>query len=342
MIVLNLLYNKVLMTRFKRSDAILLFFVCTCLGLGAFSWTGSWDNDEFSPDGSNMQTPESGFTSFFEKALYFKLVNDSPVVHMEASQLSLNSRSKWIYFLDPKGRAFSSSGSPIDYNALKGSLDQSGGRLVLEEQVEVNTNNSIIKSKRMSYVASQDLLTCSGEVDVQSRNELNGDTVWVKSDQLISNPKKREAVYSGNVTGRIQRSRVYEEGISFASDRVAVDLNKQHVGLDGEVVMKKQALTAEARRGEIFLENYNKKLKYFALYDDVKLREKVSAKGERLERKAFAEKLEGVMSEDRIVLTGFPKVLQRGDIIKGNRITLRENNEVVEVEDANTNFKLRE
>lgn len=341
MILTKLLYNKVLMSRFKRTDAILLLFIATCLGLGAFSWTGNWDSDEFSPDQALSELPDGGFTSFFQKALYFKLVNNAPVVHMEASQLSLNSRSKWIYFLDPKGRAFSSNGSPVDYSALKGSLDQSGGRLALEEEVEVKTDSSVIQSQRMSYVAAQDLLTSTGNVKVQSKNHLNGDTLWINSDQLVSNPRKREAVYSGGVEGRIQRSRAYEEGISFSSNRLAVDLNQQHVALDGQVTMKKQQLTASARRGEIFLENYNKKLKYFALYDDVKLREKVSAKGERLERKAFAEKLEGVMSEDRIVLTGFPKVLQRGDIIKGNRITLRENNEVVEVEDANTNFKLR-
>lgn len=329
------------MGRFKRTDAILILFISICLGLGAMSWSANWDSDEFSNDSRGVEPPESGYTSFFKKANYFKLENTKPMVHMEASQLSMNSRSKWIYFLDPNGRAFSGNGAPIDYSALKGSLDQQGSRLALEDSVKVQTDTSVIEADRMSYVAAQDLLTCTGDVRGQSRNPENGDVVWINSEQLISYPRKKEAVYSGNVKGRIQRSRVYEEGISFSSDRVAVDLNAQHVGLEGSVEMKKQQLTAEARRGEIFLENYNKKLKYFALYDDVKLREKVVARGERLERKAFAEKLEGVMSEDRIILTGFPKVLQRGDIIKGNRITLRENNEVVEVEDANTNFKLR-
>ncbi len=326
---------------FKRTDLFLLLFVATCLGLVTFSWTGNWDSDEFNTDSPLAQAPDSGYTSFFQKALYFKIVKNAPSIHMEASQLSLNSRSKWIYFLDPSGRAFSNDGTPIDYTALKGSLDQSGGRLALEEDVQVISRDSTISSQRMSYVIAQDLLTSTGNVKAKSLNKENGDLVWINSDQLVANPKRREAVYSGNVQGRIQRSRAYEEGISFASDRVALDLNQQHVELLGEVSMKKQQLTAQARRGEIFLENYNKKLKYFVLYDDVKLREKVSAKGERLERKAFAEKLEGIMSEDRIILTGFPKVLQRGDIIKGNRITLRENNEVVEVEDANTNFKLR-
>ncbi len=329
------------MSGLKRTDFILLVFVLTCLGLAAFSWTGNWDSDEFSIDAPTTETPDSGYTSFFKKALYFKILKSSPSIHMEASQLSLNSRSRWIYFLDPKGRAFSNDGTPIDYTALKGSLDQGGGRLALEEEVEVNSTDSKITSQRMSYVLGEDLLTSTGDVKSKSFNRENGDTVWMDSDQLISNPKRREAVYSGNVKGRIERSRAYEEGIAFSSDRVSIDLNKQHVELEGEVSMKKQQLTAQSRSGEIFLDNYNKKLKYFALYDDVKLREKVSANGERLERKAFAEKLEGIMSEDRIVLTGFPKVLQRGDIIKGNRITLRENNEVVEVEDANTNFKLR-
>ncbi len=329
------------MRRFKRTDAILLSFITACLALGIFSWTGKWDSEEFAVDAPTAELPDSGATSFFQKAHYFKLEDGEAVLHMEASQLSLNARSKWIYFLDPRGRAFSGNGEPIDYSALKGSLDQSGGRLALEDEVEVKTSTSKIKSERMSYVSTQDLLTCSGQVESQSRNEESGDTVWVNSEQLVSHPRRQEAVYSGNVHGRIQRERAYEEGINFSSDRLALNLIEQHVGLEGEVEMKKQQLTAQARRGEIFLENYNKKLKYFVLYDDVKLREKVFARGERLERKAFAEKLEGVMSEDRIVLTGFPKVLQRGDIIKGNRITLRENNEIVEVEDANTNFKLR-
>ena len=329
------------MKKFKRTDAILLLFIGTCLGLGTFSLIGNWDSDEFATDAKQAEAPDSGFISYFKKPNYFKMQDAQAMVQMEASQLSMNSRSKWIYFLDPNGRAFAQNGAPIDYTAFKGSLDQSGGRLALEENVTVTTDTSVIQSERMSYVIAQDLLTCTGDVKGQSRSKETGDVVWINSEQLVAHPRKREAVYTGNVKGRIQRSRIYEEGITFSSDRVGLNLNDQHITLDGDVEMKKQQLTAQARRGEIFLENYNKKLKYYALYDDVKLREKVVARGERLERKAFAEKLEGVMSEDRIILTGFPKVLQRGDIIKGNRITLRENNEIVEVEDANTNFKLR-
>ena len=130
---------------------------------------------------------------------------------------------------------------------------------------------------------------------------------------------------------------------SILRNKMKMDIVKSLVNLEGDVFLIKQQLKANSRRGEIFLENYNKKLKYFVLYDDVKVVEKVMLEGinsSSFDRRAFSEKLEGMMSEGRIILTGYPKVFQQGDVIKGNRITLRENNEVVEVDDANTNFRL--
>jgi len=82
------------MTGFKRTDAILLIFIAICLGLAVFSWASNWDSDEFSADGTSSDLPESGFTSFFKSAHYFKLEDSKPMVHLNASQLSMNSRSK--------------------------------------------------------------------------------------------------------------------------------------------------------------------------------------------------------------------------------------------------------
>ena len=39
--------------------------------------------------------------------------------------------------------------------------------------------------------------------------------------------------------------------------------------------------------------------------------------GISLERRAFAEKLECIMSENKILLTGNPKVFQKNDVIRG-------------------------
>ena len=47
------------------------------------------------------------------------------------------------------------------------------------------------------------------------------------------------------------------------------------------------------------------------------------------------------MNERKVVLTGFPKVIQDKDIIKGNKIILRENSESVEIDDANSSMILK-
>ena len=46
------------------------------------------------------------------------------------------------------------------------------------------------------------------------------------------------------------------------------------------------------------------------------------------------------MREAKIVLTGAPRVEQDQDVIKGYQITLRENVELVEVDDSQTSFKI--
>ena len=136
---------------------------------------------------------------------------------------------------------------------------------------------------------------------------------------------------------------VYEEGIDFSSQELMAMMKKSVVELKGDVFLKKQQLNARSLRAEIFLENYNQKLKYYALSDDVKVVEKVAiGDGKFITRKAFAEKLEGYAQEKKIILTGYPKVYQQEDIIKGNKITMIENNEVIEVDDSSSSFNIKE
>ena len=90
-----------------------------------------------------------------------------------------------------------------------------------------------------------------------------------------------------------------------------------------------------------FLENYNNTLKYFALYDDVKVKEVLNLQGREVIRKAFSEQLEGFPGKSKVILTGYPKVIQEDDTIVGNKIILRWNNEVLEIIDANSNLKVK-
>ena len=76
--------------------------------------------------------------------------------------------------------------------------------------------------------------------------------------------------------------------------------------------------------------------------DDVLVKESFQLPdGTTIDRKAVSEQLEGIVSEDKYILTGYPKVFQDKDILKGNKIVLRENNEIIEVDNANTSFILK-
>ena len=108
----------------------------------------------------------------------------------------------------------------------------------------------------------------------------------------------------------------------------------------GNLWLTKKGLKINGRRGEIIWAKPNNKLKYFVIYDDVRIVEKVQLHQRSFERKAFCEKLEGLVDEGKIILTGYPKVFQLNDVVKGNRVILREDNEVIEVDDVNVHFKV--
>jgi lipopolysaccharide export system protein LptA len=106
--------------------------------------------------------------------------------------------------------------------------------------------------------------------------------------------------------------------------------------------MKRNKFDMLAGKAELFLENYNKSLKYYSLYDDIRLQERLKLKdGTEIVRKAFADKIEGYNHERKLVLTGSPRVIQGSDVIKGYKVTLRENLEMVEVDDSASSFTIK-
>jgi lipopolysaccharide export system protein LptA len=319
---------------------VVTFFVLVWGTVTLLSFFGeSWDSPNFD-SGSDSGTRVTD-ESFFKGVDYYVLKENKPQMKLNASEVTINSTTGFTFFFDPVGEAYTEEGEPINYKSLKGIFHQERGNLILNDQVEVSLRQSSLKSDKMIYNLGQDKLETIGNVKTKSISEKNGDKIFIESERAISWPKKRESRYMGHVSGKIERKRAYEAPVFFESDKLYLNMNEMMVSLNDAVTLKKQPFKATSHRGEIYLENYNKKLKYFVLNDDVKLEEKVVLGGSSYIRKAYAERLEGVTAEDKIILTGFPKVYQQSDVIKGNRIILRENNEVVEVDDANTNIILR-
>jgi lipopolysaccharide export system protein LptA len=188
----------------------------------------------------------------------------------------------------------------------------------------------------------KDYVSGQGNVRTLNIDSATKDVIEVHSHQFIGRPKQGLLDYRGDVKGKIQRSRVYEPGITFEAQHLIGYRDQSRMELRENVKVVRLGVIATSRNGEIFMENYNKKLKYFVLSDDVKVWEKVvNLDGTSFVREAFGDKLEGLTSEGKLILTGLPKVIQQGDTIRGNRIIIKENNQVVEVDDSNTNFIIR-
>ncbi len=285
--------------------------------------------------------------SYFETVSFYRVKDQKPVLHLDAKELSMNSATGKSLFVEPRGVAFTNNGEPVQYEARKGFLFRQEDQVIFENEVKFNMETSTLTADKTIYHMNKDEIVSTGNVEttsISTKNESKEDIkVW--SNSAVTWPSKDRSRYQGDVRGIIKRKRVYEESIRFKAQQVDVNMVTLQIDLLEKVHLEKQQLKADSHRGEIFLENYNKKLKYFVLYDDVKVVEKVKLEKDgrvsSFERRAFGEKLEGMMSESKIILTGYPKVFQQSDVITGNKIVLRENNEVVEVDDANTNFILR-
>lgn len=325
----------------KRHTISTIVFLIFCSSVSIFSFvTSGGKKIDIIQTGSQVEF-EANQESFFKDVSYYILKNSEKFLHLDAVDLTVNNQTQKTIFISPKGMVYDKNKTPINYESTNGVYYKKIGRLFLNDNVVVKTENTKVASQKMTYFMNEEKLVSEGDVKTNSYSPADGDKITINAAKMTSWPHLKKSEYEGNVVGEIKRKRVYEENMKFKANKIDMDLSLNEVNLYENVSLKKQRLTALGERGEIYLENYNKKLKYFAIYDDVKVTEMVMLKGSSYQRKAYAEKLEGVMSENKIVLTGYPKVYQLKDVIKGNKIILRENNEVIEVDDANTSVQIK-
>ena len=319
------------------------------MSLGILSFKGNFD--QF---GNEINAPVIGAIqaeideSFFKGVNYYSVKDVLPFLDIESSELSISSNNKVIIGFNPNGVLYRYDQKQLaldsikfkskNYRALLAEKD-----IFLDNEVEIKMADTNLLADKVSILSNGEVLYAINNVKTLTTDVITNDQILVNSNNTIYRPKEQFFEYRGNVNGVIKRKRVYEESVNFKTDLLTLNAPLHLVTMKGNVYLKKENVDAYANRGEIFLENYNKKLKYYVLYDDVRLKE-VLADLKNIKkphiRKAFSEKLEGLVSENKIILTGFPKVFQEEDIIKGNRIIIRENIETVEVDDANTNITL--
>lgn len=329
-----------------RQYAILLFFFFACAGLSLISFQGRLDN--FGSEYNAPKAPPKSAQvdeSFFKKVTYFSIDKNRPFIELTATELNLSTTDGTVMSFNPVGVVYRYEKDmtplePIHFTAQKSRAFLKKKEVFLDNNVEVKTGTTTLNAQNVSILNHGDILYAYNDVKTLSIVEKTSDQLLITARAATYRPKEQIIEYRDNINGKVTRKKQYEESVEFKTDLLTLNAPASHVEMKGNVFFKKENLDAQASRGEVFLENYNKRLKYYALYDDVRLQERLMHAGKPLTRKAFSEKLEGLISDKKIILTGLPKVFQEKDVIKGNRIIIRENVETVEVDDANTNIIL--
>lgn len=322
-----------------RHSLTILFFFALCAYCTAVSYFYTYHED----DGLKDEEKEAAVVeSYFKRADYYFVNKKLESFHLFSDELIHNQSKNELILTGPNGVVLSKDDKPIYYKSESGYFDIAKRVLNLNKSVVVRAPNMTISADYLSYSDANKIISTSGNVFSKTVNYDDFFELKITSNQLDYEYIKNKVTYQSLVDGRVERFRKYEPPVLFNANRLTLNLVSKTGQMSGEVQIRNQGLTASSREGEIFLENYNKKLKYFALSDDVIVREKVFPKhGEPFERRAYSEKLEGHVLESMVVLLGSPKVYQKKDVLKGNMIILRQNNETIEVDDANTNFRLR-
>ncbi len=275
------------------------------------------------------------------KLEYFHLKDARPILSLSASEM-VSEGEDLAQFAAPKGiYHFTQKNKSLHYQAQEGIYRKVKNVLSLKGEVNLKSQEATYSADTVSYYFKKDLVIAKGHVDFEGEDPKSRDHVTVTADSMRSMPAAQFTSFRGNIAGSMKRRKRYEGQLSFWSSIMNLDGEKSYAYLEGNVRIVREGYDITAGKAEMFLENYNKSLKYFVLNDDVKVTEKIeSPDGDQI-RRAYAERLEGFGREQKMVLTGAPRVEMGKDLIKGYRITIRENVDLVEIDDAMSDVQLK-
>ena len=327
----------------KKKDLLLFSFVITLVGILLFVPRGD-ELSVFQGEDASLYREKKDSTNVghFKGVNYYSLDNrHQDSFHIKADVLESNAQSNRVIFVNPRGEIYSKD-APVFYQGEEGVFDGSKSQLLLKGKVSLARGEVSVECGEFFYDIKGEEMAFNKSVKSSRLSKKKGDFILIKSERATTRPALELINYFGNVRGEIRSRLSYASRLFVYSDQLELNMQRQYIKIEGNVKLKREQFSARGRWGEIFLEGSAKRLRYFALYDDIELKEKVVQEGAKdYYRRAYAEKLEGPLEGNNVVLTGRPRVFQHRDVIKGRRITLKRNEEMVEVDDASANFFLR-
>jgi lipopolysaccharide export system protein LptA len=272
---------------------------------------------------------------------YFHLKETIPQMSLNAEKMRSLGEDLAEFTL-PKGiYNYQAKNKSMKYEANEGTYKKAKELLVLQGKVKVTSVEADYQANKVKYFFKRDLILGSGGVTFKGIDLKSQDKLEINSETMRANPNIQYSVFKGGVEGSMERKKKYEGKMTFSSQQLQLDGIKSLAHLEGDVKLNRQSYLITAGKGDIYLENYNKSLKYFVFNDDVKVTEKLQTPEGTTYRKAFAARLEGFGVEQKMVLSGAPKVEHGADVVKGYRITIRENMDLIEVDDAMSDMQMK-
>jgi len=325
--------------RIRNARSIIIISAYTVLNVFIISAALKQNSEEdYSLKSPGNLAPE--YTKI-EELNYFHLKSGVP--QMSLSALKMKSFGQEVAeFTDPKGiYNYQQKKQSMHYQAQEGIYQKAKEVLTLDGNVKVTSDEAEYLANRVKYFFKKDLIIGQGAVTFKGIDLKSKDQIEIHSETMRANPSNQFSRFKGGVQGSLQRQKKYEGKMTFSSDELELDGIQSLAHLDGNVKMKRQSYLITAGKADIHLENYNKSLKYFVFNDDVKVAETLRTAEGVSYRKAFSERLEGFGREQKMVLSGAPKVEHGEDVVKGYRITIRENMDLIEVDDAMSDVQVK-
>ncbi|MCM2350385.1 MAG: LPS export ABC transporter periplasmic protein LptC [Bacteriovoracaceae bacterium] len=325
----------------KIRDIKSIIIISTYLLVNGLILTASYSQKSETSSNAGKASQLAPEYTVIEKLDYFHLKEGLP--QMSLAALSMRSQGQEIAdFEEPRGvYNYQKKNKTIRYSADSALYQKKKETLSLDGKVEFSSEEATYFADKVKYFFKKDLVLGSGNVKFEGDDLKTKDHLVILAEKMRAKPEAQITTFKGQVRGTLERKKKYEGRMTFSSHEMELQGAKSLANLRGDVVMNRHAYLITAGKADMYLENYNKSLKYFVLNDDVKVTERMQTPEGVQERKAFAGRLEGFGREQKMILSGAPRVEMGEDVIKGYRITIRENVDLIEVDDAMSDVQVK-
>lgn len=272
--------------------------------------------------------------SIVESLDYFYAKDGIPQMSLTAAKLK-SEGEVFAEFDEPRGvYNYQQKKQTIKYVADRAIYKKKKNHLKLISNAKITSDEGIYTADTIDYFINDDLVLGHGNVLFEGDDLKSRDHLVIRSESMKAYPEKKYGLFTTKVNGTFARFKKYEGKLFFWSELLEFKGMDSFVHLEDQVKVIRDNYTVTSGKADIYLENYNKSLKYFFLNDDVKVLEKLATPGGVVERRSFSEQLEGFGQEEKMILSGAPRVETGNEVVKGYRITIRQKAELIEVDDA--------